>query len=138
MGTAAKPTRENRTITVDFQNETTYFQLLGGGRPSRPEGRGFHTPGWLRCGPCGATPFPPRPERRGFSGVLGERVKAGMARAKAQGKRISRAPIAKGIQVRIAELHAQGTSLHQISKQLGIGDGTVWNYVQHAKQALSP
>jgi hypothetical protein len=25
MGTAAKPTRENRTITVDFQNETTYF-----------------------------------------------------------------------------------------------------------------
>src|SRR5713226_6576693 len=71
MGTAAKPTRENRTITVDFQNETTYFQLLGGGRPSRPEGRGFHTPGWLRCGPCGATPFPPHPERRGSSGVLG-------------------------------------------------------------------
>jgi hypothetical protein len=29
MGTAAKPTRENRTITVDFQNETTYVQLLG-------------------------------------------------------------------------------------------------------------
>ncbi len=32
MGTAAKPTRENRTITVDFQNETTYFQLLGNGK----------------------------------------------------------------------------------------------------------
>src|SRR5215831_930650 len=29
MGTAAKPTRENRTITVDFQNETTSVQLLG-------------------------------------------------------------------------------------------------------------
>jgi hypothetical protein len=29
MGTAAKPTRENRTSTVDFQNETTYVQLLG-------------------------------------------------------------------------------------------------------------
>ena len=40
------------------------------GRPPRPEGRGFHAPGWLRCGPCGATPFPPRPERRGSSGVL--------------------------------------------------------------------
>ena len=26
------PTRENRTITVDFQNETTYFQLLGDGK----------------------------------------------------------------------------------------------------------
>src|SRR6266568_8591779 len=34
------------------------------------EGRGFHAPGWLRCGPTGATPFPPRPERRGSSGVL--------------------------------------------------------------------
>src|SRR5215813_1685718 len=32
MGTAAKPIRENRTITVDFQNETTYFQLLGDGK----------------------------------------------------------------------------------------------------------
>jgi hypothetical protein len=32
MGIAAKLTRENRTITVDFQNETTYFQLLGDGK----------------------------------------------------------------------------------------------------------
>src|SRR6266568_3331156 len=32
MGIAAKPTRGNRTITVDFQNETTYFQLLGDGK----------------------------------------------------------------------------------------------------------
>jgi hypothetical protein len=32
MGIAAKPTRENRTITIYFQNETTYFQLLGDGK----------------------------------------------------------------------------------------------------------
>ena len=32
MGTAAKRTRENRTITVDFQHEATYFQLLGDGK----------------------------------------------------------------------------------------------------------
>src|ERR671917_126486 len=32
MGTAAKPTHENRTITVDFQSEATYFQLLGDGK----------------------------------------------------------------------------------------------------------
>jgi hypothetical protein len=32
MGTAAQPTRENRTITVDFQSEATYFQLLGDGK----------------------------------------------------------------------------------------------------------
>ena len=32
MGTAAKPIRENRTITVDFRDEATYAQLLGDGK----------------------------------------------------------------------------------------------------------
>jgi hypothetical protein len=31
MGKAAKRTRENRTITIDFQDEATYFQLLDNG-----------------------------------------------------------------------------------------------------------
>src|SRR5215217_4442755 len=32
MRTTARQTRENRTITVDFQNEATYFQLLDDGK----------------------------------------------------------------------------------------------------------
>jgi hypothetical protein len=32
MRTTARPTRENRTITVDFQNEATYIQLLSDGK----------------------------------------------------------------------------------------------------------
>jgi hypothetical protein len=32
MGQAAKRTRENRTITIDFHDEATYFQLLGDGK----------------------------------------------------------------------------------------------------------
>src|SRR6266478_7896238 len=32
MPKQARQTRENRTITVDFQNETTYVQLLGYGK----------------------------------------------------------------------------------------------------------
>src|SRR6476620_6871899 len=32
MHTSTRQTRENRTITVDFQNEATYFQLLGDGK----------------------------------------------------------------------------------------------------------
>src|SRR5215470_9199011 len=32
MPTTAHQTRENRTITLDFQNEATYFQLLGDGK----------------------------------------------------------------------------------------------------------
>ena len=31
MEKAATPTRANRTITVDFQNEATYFQILDDG-----------------------------------------------------------------------------------------------------------
>src|SRR5215471_9683863 len=31
-GPTARQPRENRTITVDFQNEATYFQLLGDGK----------------------------------------------------------------------------------------------------------
>src|SRR4030095_2986866 len=32
MSKTAHQTRENRTITVDFHNEATYFQLLGDGK----------------------------------------------------------------------------------------------------------
>ena len=32
MRITARQTRENRTITVDFQNEATYVQLLGDGK----------------------------------------------------------------------------------------------------------
>ena len=32
MGTAAKPTRDNRTITVDFRDNATYFRLLEDGK----------------------------------------------------------------------------------------------------------
>ena len=62
-----------------------------------------------------------------------ERVKAGMARAKAQGKRISRASLPKGTQASIATRYQQGISISQIRKQLGIGYGTAWNYMQKCK-----
>jgi hypothetical protein len=32
MGIVAQPTRENRSITVDFRNETTYVQRLDDGK----------------------------------------------------------------------------------------------------------
>ena len=32
MRNTARQTRENRTITIDFQNEATYVQLLGDGK----------------------------------------------------------------------------------------------------------
>src|SRR5262250_2063887 len=68
------------------------------------------------------------------SALISERVKAGMARARAQGKPISRAPIPQRVQRRIRELHSEGLSIHQISKCLGISYGTAWNYAQRAKR----
>jgi DNA invertase Pin-like site-specific DNA recombinase len=64
------------------------------------------------------------------SALIGERVKAGMARAKAQGKRTSRPPIPEVTRKKIAELHSQGISIKRIAKELGIAYGTAWNYVK--------
>ena len=64
------PGKGLREAREAFEKDLIQRALAKRGRPPRPEGRGFHAPGWLRCGPCGATPFPPRPERRGSSGVL--------------------------------------------------------------------
>jgi DNA invertase Pin-like site-specific DNA recombinase len=71
------------------------------------------------------------------SALISERVKAGMARAKAQGKRIARASLPKGTQARIARLYQQGMSMSQSSQRLGIGYGTAWNSVQPYKRATS-
>ena len=35
MDTAAKPTWQNRTITIDFRNKSTYFCLLKDGKKLR-------------------------------------------------------------------------------------------------------
>ncbi len=67
------------------------------------------------------------------SALISERVKAGMARAKAQGKQISRPRLNVGLRQKINELYDNETSIKQISKQLGISYGSAWNYVQELK-----
>jgi DNA invertase Pin-like site-specific DNA recombinase len=64
------------------------------------------------------------------SSLIGERVRAGMARAKAQGKRVSRPPIPAATRRRIEELWREGRSINGIAKELGIAYGTAWNYVR--------
>jgi hypothetical protein len=54
--------------------------------------------------------------------------------ARAEGKRISRPPIPEAKRRRIAELHRAGKSINRIHKELGIGYGTAWNYVQALEQ----
>lgn len=58
-----------------------------------------------------------------------ERVKAGMARARAQGKRISRSPLEPSKQADIARLHQIGTPKRAIARRLGIDIKTVRKYI---------
>ena len=68
------------------------------------------------------------------SSLISERVKAGMQRAKAQGKNISRPKLAKNKLNRIMELKEQGLSMNQISIQSGVAYGTVYNYLGKNKE----
>lgn len=50
------------------------------------------------------------------SALISGRVKAGMVRAKAQGKKISRPTLLASVQQQIKDLHDQQVSINQISK----------------------
>lgn len=67
------------------------------------------------------------------SSLISQRVRAGMARAKAQGKHVARPALAKLKQAEIYKLFAEGISMNQISKRIGVAYGTVYNYVQKRK-----
>jgi DNA invertase Pin-like site-specific DNA recombinase len=51
---------------------------------------------------------------------IGERTRAGMARARAQGKRIGRPTLAPALQQKIAKQLGEGLSAYAVAKQLGI------------------
>jgi DNA invertase Pin-like site-specific DNA recombinase len=74
------------------------------------------------AGPVAATPgrFPQ------------ERVKAGLARAKAKGKVLGRRPVGAEIEAKIVELRATGAGIIKIAKTLGIGVSVVQRVVATA------
>lgn len=57
-----------------------------------------------------------------------ERVKAGMTRAKAEGKRISRPALPGEKQEQIKKLTAQGVPKKKIAQRIGVDPKTVRNY----------
>src|SRR5262249_36115241 len=59
---------------------------------------------------------------------IGERTRAGMARAKAQGKHIGPPPLDPTLQHKIAKHLAAGLSAYAVGKQLGIDPHTVAKY----------
>jgi DNA invertase Pin-like site-specific DNA recombinase len=57
--------------------------------------------------------------------MIRERVNAGLARARAQGKRLGRPPVSTKIERAIREQLATGAGILKVAKALGVGVGTV-------------
>jgi DNA invertase Pin-like site-specific DNA recombinase len=67
------------------------------------------------------------------SALISQCVHAGMARAKAQDKHVARPRLAQAKREAIAQLVREGLSMNQVSKQLDVAYGTVYNYAQKLK-----
>lgn len=57
--------------------------------------------------------------------MIQERVKAGLARAKAQGKRLGRPRIGINVERKIRKARDKGLGIKTIAQQIGVGVGTV-------------
>ena len=57
--------------------------------------------------------------------MIVDRVKAGMRRAKAQGKAIGRPMVGREIEERIRSELAAGKGIHKVARAVGVGSGTV-------------
>ena len=57
--------------------------------------------------------------------MIQERVKAGLARAKAQGKRLGRPPVSARIEYRVRKARQRGMGIKRIANHVGVGVGTV-------------
>lgn len=68
------------------------------------------------------------------SSLISQRVKAGMARAQAQGKQISRPKLSTNKVKQIQDMHKTGLSMNQISIRSGVAYGTVYNYLAKKKK----
>ena len=57
--------------------------------------------------------------------MISERVKAGLARAKSNGKTLGRPKVSSDIEAQIIELREDGMGILRIGKELGVGTSTV-------------
>lgn len=57
--------------------------------------------------------------------MIRERVNAGLARAKAKGKKLGRRPVRASVEARIRELRAEGMGILKIGRTVGVGTSVV-------------
>lgn len=65
--------------------------------------------------------------------MIRERVNAGLARAKAEGKRLGRPPVSSDVERAIREARAQGKGMLRIARDVGVGSGTVQRVLRAAR-----
>jgi DNA invertase Pin-like site-specific DNA recombinase len=63
---------------------------------------------------------------------ISERVKAGLQRAVAQGKKLGRKPVASEIEAQVRKMRADGIGMLKIAQKLRIGSSTVQRIVREA------
>ena len=64
--------------------------------------------------------------------MIQERVKAGLARARANGKKLGRPPIEARVEDAIRAARAEGKGKRKIAKEVGVGVGTVMRVLREA------
>jgi DNA invertase Pin-like site-specific DNA recombinase len=64
--------------------------------------------------------------------MIQERVKAGLARARAQGKTLGRPRVSSAVESKVLRFKAKGKGIMKIARELGIGVGTVQRIVKAA------
>ncbi len=64
--------------------------------------------------------------------MIQERVKAGLARARAQGKKLGRPRVSASIERKVRTHRTKGMGIKAIARKLGVGTGTVQRIVKEA------
>jgi DNA invertase Pin-like site-specific DNA recombinase len=67
--------------------------------------------------------------------MIRERIHAGLDRARSQGKRLGRAPVASETEARIRELRAQGHGMLKIASTVGVGSSVVQRVLRNEKRS---
>jgi DNA invertase Pin-like site-specific DNA recombinase len=70
--------------------------------------------------------------------IIVERVNAGLARARAEGKRLGRPRVTRNLEDRIRTLRLAGTGIKAIARQLGCGIGTVQRVDRELRAPAQP
>ena len=61
--------------------------------------------------------------------MIQDRIKAGLARAKANGKQLGRPPVSPEVRVDVLAARREGKSVREIAREIGVGHGTVQRIV---------